>query len=345
MRSNKKAVNTMYLAAMVIAILVLFFVAYFTIKGGVFDKFKTGVIGDTGLISAGLESTCEISNGRSFEIVNCDLYNYDYQCTKEEKEKWDKYFKYLNEKDCTKTGEVGFEKEKACTCIQQKTYEIMTQNNQIKSEVNNERTKQFQESGTISLSILDKSYANNKALIEDFAKKNKIQISKLQAFIKVESGSNPFYSDKHPVVRFECLKFNQISIKKVTCNTNKYKYGNAEDTGKEAFLKALSINRDYAIQTSSFGLGQVMGEWYQLVGYDSLEKYYKAMFSEQEQYRAFLNFIQNKNGGVILRELQKENTDWAVVAYNYNGAGYKNNNYDVKLAQAETQFKQTIVSG
>ena len=90
-------------------------------------------------------------------------------------------------------------------------------------------------------------------------------------------------------------------------------------------------------------MGQVMGSNYNMVGYSSEEEFYKAMFSEQNQIKVFFQFIINKNGGIILQELQKENTDWAIVAKNYNGVKYKDNNYDVKLASAEQTFRSSNI--
>lgn len=288
------------------------------------------------------EKTCEINSDNS-NVFNCDLNS----CTeKKDQDKWKEYLSYLNDKNCPSiiSDEIGVSKDKKCTCLQQQIFKVKKGYDEISQEAAKEREQQFKTSGVIvSQTDLNKIYSNNNELISTFAKENKIAVSKLKAFIQVESSGKPFYSDGHPIVRFECLKFNTAieENKKISCSTSTYKFGNAEDTGKEAFLRALKINEKLAIQTTSFGMGQVMGSNYNMVGYNSEEEFYKAMFLEQNQIKVFFQFIINKNGGIILQELQKENTDWAVVAKNYNGPKYKDNNYDVKLALAEKTFSSS----
>ena len=340
MRHNKKADMSLQKVITFILVVIVFLVLFLW-SPSVYSKAHDGI--ETIKFSSA-EKTCEI-NSQNSNIFNCDLN----VCTeKEDQNKWKNYLSYLNDKNCPNiiSEEIGVAKDKKCTCLQQKIYAVKNENNEITQEAIKEREEQFKVSNiVVSQTDLNKIYSNNDELINTFAKENKIQVSKLKAFIQVESSGKPFYSDGHPTVRFECLKFNiQIDeSKKVRCNTDKYKYGNAEDTNKEAFLRALQIDKNLAIKTSSFGMGQVMGSNYNMVGYSSEEEFYKAMFSEQNQIKVFFQFIINKNGGIILQELQKENTDWAIVAKNYNGVKYKDNNYDVKLASAEQTFRSSNI--
>lgn len=191
--------------------------------------------------------------------------------------------------------------------------------------------------GNINADLNIKTIGDNSNLIEDFAQKYSIESRKLKAFLKVESNANPFDGD-HPTVRFECLKFN-IKVEnenQVSCKTDKYKYGNAEDTNKEAFLRALKIDERNAILSSSFGMGQIMGFNYYYAGYETPEDFYQAMFDEEEQIKAFLNFIKKNN--IILAELKKTNTDWDKVSEQYNGKGYGENNYAQKIEKAANSF-------
>lgn len=168
--------------------------------------------------------------------------------------------------------------------------------------------------------------------IEEFARVHSIEKAKLLAFLSVESSGQAF-DGNHPTVRFECTKFNNISNEEVPCEINsRNKYGIPEHTNLQAFNRALEVNRREALLSSSYGLGQVMGFNYNLAGYGSVEDYYEAMFKEENQVLAFLTFIENRNP-VLISELQKEDTDWAVIARNYNGEDYKSNNYDVRLEE------------
>ena len=168
--------------------------------------------------------------------------------------------------------------------------------------------------------------------IEEFARVHSIEEAKLLAFLSVESSGQAF-DGTHPTVRFECTKFNNKSNEDVPCEINsRNKYGIPEHTNLQAFNRALEVNRREALLSSSYGLGQVMGFNYNLAGYGSVEDYYEAMFKEENQVLAFLTFIENSNP-VLISELQKEDTDWAVIARNYNGEDYKSNNYDVRLEE------------
>lgn len=56
----------------------------------------------------------------------------------------------------------------------------------------------------------------------------------------------------------------------------------------------------------------------------------------KEQIMAFVRYINYVNPG-IKKHLKGHN--WAAVAAAYNGPGYKDNNYDIKLAAAYKKFK------
>ena len=79
---------------------------------------------------------------------------------------------------------------------------------------------------------------------------------------------------------------------------------------------------------------QVMGFNFQVCGFSNLEDFYNAMqTSEGEHLKAFLNFIVGNNLGGALR-----NHQWATLAAGYNGADYKINQYDTKLAAAYKKY-------
>lgn len=177
--------------------------------------------------------------------------------------------------------------------------------------------------------------------LEDFATRNNIELAKLQAIIEVESRGNAIYEDGHPVVRFECIKFNlrKSGSERVPCDTSSNKYGSRADTGREAFDRAITKNREEALLVTSYGFAQIMGFNYREAGHSSVEDFYAAMFDEDEQIKSFLTFLSNHKGGIIIDELKKDNTDWRIVAENYNGPDYESNNYHVKLADEYGKFQ------
>lgn len=188
----------------------------------------------------------------------------------------------------------------------------------------------------VTVSLSDKASLQ---ILQEFSDKHLIELEKLKAFIAIESSAQPF-DDDHPTVRFECLKFNEASPKKAPCEiSNRFPFGKPSDTDYDAFKNALEINKELTLSSSSYGLGQIMGFNYKEVGYNSVEEYYLAMFEEKNQVDAFLIFLKKYRSGVILDELKKTNTNWVVIAKNYNGEAYEKNDYHTKLKTKYQEYK------
>lgn len=80
-----------------------------------------------------------------------------------------------------------------------------------------------------------------------------------------------------------------------------------------------------------------MGDNYRAAGFTSVQRLVRAMLrSESEHLRAFVTFVGNNDA--MRRALQA--LDWATFAAQYNGPKYKINEYDRKLEDAYTQFKE-----
>lgn len=93
--------------------------------------------------------------------------------------------------------------------------------------------------------------------------------------------------------------------------------------------RAMEINREAAFRSASWGIGQVMGFNHKLADYPTAEAMViDFVDSENAQLQGMVNFIRNAG---LADELQRH--DWAGFARGYNGAGYKNNDYDTKLAK------------
>lgn len=98
-----------------------------------------------------------------------------------------------------------------------------------------------------------------------------------------------------------------------------------------AFNAATRISSRTAQLSTSWGLPQLMGFNHTAAGFTSVEGMVEAFRqSEANQLTAMLRWIRSKkvlHFGLLRHE-------WGVVAYNYNGPAYKNNNYDKKLEAA-----------
>lgn len=169
-----------------------------------------------------------------------------------------------------------------------------------------------------------------------------VEVAVIKAVTFVESGGRGFDNNKRPKILFEAHWFGKF--------TN-YKYMNHPDISAKKWAdakpyykndqyqrldKASKLDKESAQKSASWGLFQIMGFNYGLAGYTSVDSYVKAMFEgEGKHLEAFARFV--KNNKKMKDALA--NKDWATFAYRYNGAGYKQNAYDTKLANAYNRFK------
>lgn len=110
-----------------------------------------------------------------------------------------------------------------------------------------------------------------------------------------------------------------------------------------AFNTAFSINPTAAMESTSIGLGQIMGFHWKRLGYTSVsEMWDDAKRGLDMQFEQLIKFIETD------LNLQKALSakDWDTVASIYNGAGYKElaiklgrEPYDISMAKAYEQFK------
>ena len=102
-------------------------------------------------------------------------------------------------------------------------------------------------------------------------------------------------------------------------------------------VKAYQLNPNAALESCSWGSFQIMGEYWGTMKYASVKEFTRAMSrSPKEQIKAFVRYIEHVNPRV---KKHLKNHDWAGAAAAYNGPGYKNNNYDVKLEAAYKKYK------
>ena len=176
-----------------------------------------------------------------------------------------------------------------------------------------------------------------------------VERAALQAVISVETSGNGFYSDGKPVILFEPHIFYRLLTQKgltKTCDTvmqnrpdlcypkwGSRKYGSTS-IQLDRLNAASQYHRESALESCSWGLGQIMGLHWRNLGYPSLQSFVNAMYrDEASQLDAMCRFIKSNK---LVEALQRH--DWATLAYYYNGAGYKTNQYDKKLADAYRRF-------
>lgn len=159
----------------------------------------------------------------------------------------------------------------------------------------------------------------------------------IHAFIDVETRGHGFDKLGRPLMLFEPhVFFRNVSGDKRARAVQAglaYKNWGAKPYPKDSYPRlraAIAIDETAALKAASWGLGQVLGENHEAAGFLSVQHMVEAMKDDEElQLEASVNFIlANKLDDELRRH------DWAGFARGYNGAGYKRNKYDVKLAEA-----------
>lgn len=154
------------------------------------------------------------------------------------------------------------------------------------------------------------------------------EVAAIRAVDEVESNGMGFYSGGlfkgNIVLRFESAKFRD--------------YTGFEVNGSDpmAYSRAVRFDARHAMLSTSWGRYQIMGFNYEVCGYQSVEAFVAALKTgEAAQLQAFVKFV---IGNHIDDELRTHN--WAGFAYRYNGAGYRTNRYDEKLASAYAKYSR-----
>ena len=101
-------------------------------------------------------------------------------------------------------------------------------------------------------------------------------------------------------------------------------------------IAAMAIDEEIALQSASWGLGQIMGFNHAIAGYPSARAMVAAFADDEDQHlTAMVKFITaNKLDDALRRH------DWAAFARGYNGAGFAKNGYDRKLKAAFERWQK-----
>lgn len=162
----------------------------------------------------------------------------------------------------------------------------------------------------------------------------------LWAVMTVETKGCGFLPDRRPQILFERHIFHKRTNGKFDADFPDLSaptaggYGPGGAFQHDRLDRAVELDRKAALESTSWGLGQVMGFNSVVAGYPDVEDMVAAMCeSEDKQFQAMVGFI-TKNG--LQKYLQQ--SDWANFAYYYNGPDFQKNQYDTKLAQAHARF-------
>jgi N-acetylmuramidase/Putative peptidoglycan binding domain len=182
-----------------------------------------------------------------------------------------------------------------------------------------------------------------KSVIATEAQKAGIDPAALLAVIEVESAGKffaPVNGRQEPLIRFEGHYFDrrlpdaaqQKARDAGLASPHVGKIPNpASQAARWALLeRACAFSRPAALESTSWGIGQIMGSHWKSLGYPSVEAFVEAARSGAAgQVELLVRFIE-KNG--LLPVLNSG--DWAAFARRYNGPLYARNGYDTKLKAA-----------
>lgn len=163
----------------------------------------------------------------------------------------------------------------------------------------------------------------------------------LWAVIQVETAGSGFIDSRKPAILFERHKFSAATGHQFDAThpgiSNKQAggYGAAGEHQYQRLREACSLNAKAALESASWGLGQVMGSNATSLGYSSVQEFVRQMCaSEGQQLRAMMLFMQQNHLGPLLAH-----ADWTEFARRYNGPNFALNKYDQKLAQRFVAMK------
>lgn len=193
------------------------------------------------------------------------------------------------------------------------------------------------------------------AEIEEVALKEDIEPAALLAVCEVESGGKAFSfvaGRREPIIRFEGHYFDRLIAPSKRHAARKAglsspRAGQVKNPRSQAdrwrlLNKAIKLDKAAALQSVSWGIGQVMGAHWKSLGYASPDALAaEARASVAGQVALMIRFIRSKG-----LDKQLGARDWAGFARVYNGPQYKRNNYDLRMASAyERHRNRALLAG
>jgi hypothetical protein len=162
-----------------------------------------------------------------------------------------------------------------------------------------------------------------------------VGLPEIWAVTSVETAGCGFLPDRRPKILFERHIFHRLTngrfdgddpdISQPTAGG----YGPGGAHQYERLAAAIQLDRNAALQSASWGMGQIMGENFKAAGFANVEEMVAAMVpTEDGQLLAVAKFMLANGMGEPLR-----NHDWAGFARRYNGSNFAVNDYDGKLHQ------------
>ncbi|MBC2887510.1 N-acetylmuramidase family protein [Ochrobactrum sp. CM-21-5] len=173
----------------------------------------------------------------------------------------------------------------------------------------------------------------------------------LLAVAEVESGGSALFDvngHKEPAIRFEGHYFDR----RLSGRLRDYARANGLSAPVAGQIRnpksqaarwllleqAIGLSRKAALESTSWGLGQVMGAHWEWLGYSAVDDLVaEARGSVAGQTRLMLRFIEKAE---LIDVMQA--CDWRNFARRYNGPAFARNRYDSRMAQAYQRWQKQL---
>ncbi|MBY5969920.1 N-acetylmuramidase domain-containing protein [Halomonas denitrificans] len=177
-----------------------------------------------------------------------------------------------------------------------------------------------------------------------------VELAAVMAVNEVESRGRGFHPTGEPVILFErhIMRrrlihhgINPVPYQKSQPDIVNDKAGGYVGGIREhkRLDRAHAIHVASAWEAASWGLFQIMGFHWQVLGYESIEAFVLSMQrDEAAQLDAFVRFIEVDPG--LHRALKR--LDWRDFARRYNGPAFERNDYDTRLAASYRRYNQQL---
>ncbi len=183
----------------------------------------------------------------------------------------------------------------------------------------------------MALEFVTSSRALSKEGFAAAAQSLSVNAQEIWAVLAVETSGCGFLADRRPEILFERHYFHRLTGGRFDDGDISAPqaggYGPGGASQYERLARAIAKDRTAALQSTSWGLGQVMGENFAQAGFADVETMVAAMCdSEDSQLAAVAAFLRATH-----LDLPLQAHDWASFAAGYNGPSFAKNHYDVSL--------------
>lgn len=170
-----------------------------------------------------------------------------------------------------------------------------------------------------------------------------VHVPEIWTILAVETSGCGYLPDRRPQILYERHIFHRLTQGQFDdgdiSDPTPGGYGPSGAHQYDRLAQAILHDRAAALQSASWGIGQIMGENFELAGFQNVEDMVAAMSrSEDEQLAATGSFLSSTRLQVSLQA-----HDWTSFARGYNGPNFAINRYDVRLNGEFQKFSAGVL--